>query len=161
MWLRQVRRPSFIVPAIMGPPETKMVGMFTRAAAMSRPGTFLSQAATITRPSNGCAVAIASTLSAMSSRETSEYFMPLWPIARPSQTAMAGKTMGTPPPRATPCFTASVILSRKTCPGTMSFCEETTPMSGRSISASQRPRALRSARWGAALMPFLRGSERM
>ena len=40
------------VPAIMGPPETKMVGMFTRAAAMSRPGTFLSQVGIITRPSN-------------------------------------------------------------------------------------------------------------
>ena len=36
----KVRRPSFMVPASMGPPETKMVGMFTRAAAISRPGTF-------------------------------------------------------------------------------------------------------------------------
>lgn len=63
---------------------------------------------------------------------------------------------GTPPPKATPCFTASVILSRKTCPGTMSFCEETTPMSGRSISASQRPRALRSA-LGSRVDAFLEG----
>ena len=71
-----MRRPSFIVPASMGPPETKMVGMFTRAAAMSRPGTFLSQLGIITSPSNWWAIAMASVESAIRSRVTREYFIP-------------------------------------------------------------------------------------
>ncbi len=39
-------------PASMGPPETNTVGIFTLAAAISKPGTFLSQLGTITSPSN-------------------------------------------------------------------------------------------------------------
>ena len=134
----------------MAPAEITIEGTLRRPAAMRRPGTFLSQAAISTNPSKGCAVAIASTLSAINSRLTSEYFIPAWPMARPSQTAIAGKTIGTPPAMATPCFTASVTLSRNMWPGTMSFWELTTPMSGRSSSASQRPSALRMARCGAA-----------
>ena len=52
MWLRQERRPSWSRPESMGPPEQKMAGMFSRAAAISSPGTFLSQLGTITSPSN-------------------------------------------------------------------------------------------------------------
>ena len=47
--------------------------------------------------------------------------MPRWPMAMPSQTAMAGKTMGVPPAIATPSFTASTILSIFMCPGTISL----------------------------------------
>ena len=42
-----------------------MVGTFTRAAAMSKPGTFLSQLGIITSPSNWWAMAMASVESAM------------------------------------------------------------------------------------------------
>ena len=77
MWERQVRRPSFKWPASMGPPETNMVGTFTRAAAISRPGTFLSQLGIITSPSNWWAMAIASVESAIRSRVTREYFIPM------------------------------------------------------------------------------------
>ena len=42
----------FRCPAIIGPPLTKIVGMFSRAAAIKSPGTFLSQLGIITRPSN-------------------------------------------------------------------------------------------------------------
>ena len=136
MWLRQVRRPSLSLPASMGPPEQKMVGMFSRAAAMSRPGTFLSQLGTITRPSNWWAVTMASVESAMRSRVTREYFMPTWPMAMPSHTAMAGKTTGVPPAARTPSFTASTILSRSMWPGTISFQELTTPTRGRLSSSS-------------------------
>ena len=101
------------------------------------------------------AMAMDSVESAISSRETSEYFMPSCPIARPSHTAMAGKTSGTPPARATPCFTASTTLSRFMCPGTMSFFELTMPISGRSISSSVRPRAFMSASLGAAEGPLV------
>ena len=67
------------------------------AAAMSNPGTFLSQFGTMTSASKPCANAMASVESAMRSRVTSEYFMPVWPIAMPSHTAIAGKTIGVPP----------------------------------------------------------------
>ena len=55
---------------------------------------------------------IASVESAMRSRLTSEYFMPVWPIAIPSQTAIAGIMIGTPPASAMPSLTAWAILSR-------------------------------------------------
>ena len=84
--------------------------------------------------------------------------MPTCPIANPSQTAIAGKTIGTPPPSATPCFTASTILSRFMWPGTISFFELTTPINGRPISSSQRPKAFKRARCGAALTPSFKGA---
>ncbi len=40
------------LPASIGPPLTNIVGIFTLAAAIKRPGTFLSQFGTITSPSN-------------------------------------------------------------------------------------------------------------
>ena len=43
--------PPSICPASIGPPLTNTVGIFSLAAAMSSPGTFLSQFGTITSPS--------------------------------------------------------------------------------------------------------------
>ena len=108
-------------PASMGPPETKIVGILILAAAIRRPGTFLSQLGIITRPSKPWAMAIHSVLSQIRSLVTREYFMPTCPMAMPSHTAMAGNTMGVPPAMATPIFTASTILSRFICPGTISL----------------------------------------
>ena len=108
-------------PASMGPPETKTVGTLTRAAAISSPGTFLSQFGIITRPSNWCAFAIHSVESAIRSLVTREYFIPTCPMAIPSQTAIAGNSTGRPPASAMPIFTASQILSRLICPGTISL----------------------------------------
>ena len=39
-------------PASIGPPDTMMDGMLSRAAAISMPGTILSQFGMSTRPSN-------------------------------------------------------------------------------------------------------------
>ena len=64
-------------PASIGPPETKVVGRLRRAAAMSRPGTFLSQLGIMTSASKPCASAMHSVESAMRSRVTSEYLMPV------------------------------------------------------------------------------------
>ena len=118
-----------------------MVGMLTRAAAMRRPGTFLSQLGIITSPSNWWATAIHSVASAMRSRVTREYFMPVWPMAMPSQTAMAGNSMGVPPAIRMPALTASAIRSSSRCPGTISLKELTTPTRGRDSSSAVRPRA--------------------
>ena len=59
-------------PASMGPPETTIVGMLSRMAAMSMPGVILSQLLMQTRASALWALTIYSTLSAMMSREGRE-----------------------------------------------------------------------------------------
>ena len=56
----------------MGPPEQTTVGMFSRRAAITMPGTILSQLGSSTRPSKQWAAARVSTESAMSSREARE-----------------------------------------------------------------------------------------
>ena len=66
----------FTLPASIGPPLTKIHGILSLAAAISKPGTFLSQFGIITRASNACAIAIASVESAIRSRVTREYFIP-------------------------------------------------------------------------------------
>ena len=59
-------------PASMGPPETKMAGIFSRIAAISMPGVILSQLEMQTMASALWALHMYSTESAISSREGSE-----------------------------------------------------------------------------------------
>jgi len=59
---------SFVFPASIGPPDTKMAGMFNRMAAISIPGVILSQLEMQTRASAQWALTMYSTESAMSSR---------------------------------------------------------------------------------------------
>ena len=61
-----------VLPASIGPPETKTVGMFSRSAAISMPGVILSQLEMQTRASAQCALTMYSTASAISSRLGSE-----------------------------------------------------------------------------------------
>ena len=113
----------------------------------------------MTRASKPWASAMASVESAMRSRVTSEYFMPIWPMAMPSHTAMAGKTIGVPPAMATPILTASTILSMFMWPGTISLYELTMPTSGRAISSSVRPSAWYSERCAPFMGPNLMASD--
>ena len=69
--IRSTPRPRKL-PASIGPPETNIVGMFSRMAAMSIPGVILSQLLMHTKASALCALTMYSTLSAMISREGSE-----------------------------------------------------------------------------------------
>ena len=67
--------PSSIVigrPDSIGPPETKIVGMFSRSAASSMPGVILSQLLMQTSASALCPLTMYSTESAMISRLGSE-----------------------------------------------------------------------------------------
>ena len=105
----------------MGPPEQTTAGTSMRTAAITMPGTILSQLGTSTRPSSWWAMSMVSTLSQISSRDARLYFMPTWPMAMPSHTPMAGIRMGVPPAISTPAFTASAILSRFIWPGTISL----------------------------------------
>ena len=59
-------------PASIGPPDTKIVGMLRRIAAISMPGVILSQLLMQTRASALWALTMYSTLSAMMSREGRE-----------------------------------------------------------------------------------------
>ena len=64
--------PSLVLPASMGPPETKITGMFRRMAAISIPGVILSQLEMHTSASAQWALTMYSTESAMMSRLGSE-----------------------------------------------------------------------------------------
>ena len=64
--------PVIGLPASIGPPETKTVGMFSRMAAISMPGVILSQLEMQIIASAQCALTMYSTESAMSSRLGSE-----------------------------------------------------------------------------------------
>ena len=61
-----------IFPASIGPPETKIAGMFSRIAAISMPGVILSQLEMQIIASAQWALTMYSTLSAITSREGSE-----------------------------------------------------------------------------------------
>ncbi|OPZ97380.1 MAG: hypothetical protein BWY72_01240 [Bacteroidetes bacterium ADurb.Bin416] len=75
-------------PASIGPPETKMVGIFRRMAAIIIPGVILSQLEMQIMASALWALTMYSTLSAMMSRLGREYNMPSCPMAMPSSMAM-------------------------------------------------------------------------
>ena len=59
---------SSVLPASIGPPETKTAGILRRIAAINIPGVILSQLEIQTMASAQCALAIYSTLSAIISR---------------------------------------------------------------------------------------------
>ncbi|MNN48014.1 hypothetical protein D3C81_1624640 [compost metagenome] len=63
---------SLVLPASIGPPETKITGMFRRRAAISMPGVILSQLEMHTMASAQWALTMYSTASAMISRLGSE-----------------------------------------------------------------------------------------
>lgn len=67
--LRTVPSTRVALPASIGPPETKTVGMLRRMAAISMPGVILSQFEMQISASAQCASTMYSTESAMRSRE--------------------------------------------------------------------------------------------
>ncbi len=110
--------PHVTLPASIGPPETNTTGIFSRMAAINMPGVILSQLEIHTSASAQCAFTMYSTLSAIRSREGSEYNMPLCPIAMPSSTAIVLNSLATPPDFSISRATSCPISLRCTCPGT-------------------------------------------
>ena len=81
---------------------------------------------------------------AIRSRETSEDFMPWWPIAMPSVTVIVQNSRGVPLAAATPFFTAWAWRISEILQGAASFQQEATPTSGWwtcSMGLSSRPSA--------------------
>ena len=117
---RSTTVPSGKRPAAIAPPLTKMAGMSRRIAAISIPGTILSQLGMHTMPSKQWAEIMVSTQSAISSRLGREKRIPPCPMAMPSSTPMVLNSKGTAPAARTASLTSLPKLWRWAWPGTMS-----------------------------------------
>ena len=144
----------------MVPPYRNAAGTSSRAHAISMPGSDLSQPAMATSASNCSACTITSTESAITSRLTSEDFMPSVPIEIPSDTAIVPNSNGTAPACRTPSLAAAASPLRCRLHGVTSFQDEATATCGRSMSASLSPTARSIARAGARDGPVVSGPER-
>ena len=85
---------SLALPGRIEPAYRNTLARSSRAAAISMPGSDLSQPASSTEPSRRSACMTVSTLSAITSRDTSEKCMPSWPIEMPSDTEMVPNSIG-------------------------------------------------------------------
>src|SRR6059036_2650938 len=81
----------------MVPPYTRIDGTFMRRMPMSAPGRFLSHPPIARTPSMNWLCTAVSIASAITSRETSEYFIPSVPIEMPSVTVMVPNICGIAP----------------------------------------------------------------
>src|ERR1022692_1439733 len=144
----------------MVPPYRNAAGTSSRAHAISMPGSDLSQPAMATSASNCSACTITSTESAITSRLTSEDFMPSVPIEIPSDTAIVPNSNSTAPASRTPSLAAAASPLRCRLHGVTSFQDEATATCGRSMSASLSPTARSIARAGARDGPVVSGPER-
>ena len=79
----------------------------------------------------------------MTSRDTSEVFMPLVPIVMPSEMAMVLSSIGVPPAARTPSFTLAASARWLKLHGIVSIQQCATPMSGRLSASSSNPMPLR------------------
>ena len=79
---------------------------------MTVPGIVLSQPLSATTASNRCPRATSSIESAMTSRLTSEVFMPLVPIVIPSEIAIVLNSIGVPPAARMPSLTFAASARR-------------------------------------------------
>ena len=86
--------------------------MSSRAMAIIAPGMFLSQPPTASTPSMAWALHTVSMESAMTSRETREYFIPSVPIEIASLTVMVPKTWGMAPAARSAAWPRSARVSR-------------------------------------------------
>ncbi len=81
-------------PGRMEPAYRNTDARSRRAAAISIPGSDLSHPASNTEPSSRSAIITVSTLSAITSRETSEKCIPSCPIEMPSETEIVPNSRG-------------------------------------------------------------------
>ena len=80
--------------------------------ARAAPGIVLSQATSAITPSNMCPRETSSIESAITSRLTSEAFIPWVPIVTPSEIAMVLNSIGVPPAARMPSFTFTASSRR-------------------------------------------------
>ena len=132
-------------------------GRSSRASAIVVPGIVLSQPDSATTASNRWPRVTNSIESAITSRLTSDAFMPSVPIEIPSDTATVLNSIGVPPAARTPSLTFADSRRRWKLHGITSIQVLATPTSGLARSASVRPMALNMARAGARSGPSVMG----
>ena len=122
---------------------------------------FLSQPPTATTPSMHWPLTATSIESAMTSRDTSEYFMPSVPMPMPSVTVGKPNTCGMAPASLRAAITRS---TRGWMPALQGFIVEwpfATPTMGFSKSPSLKPTARNIARLGERATPAVMSWERL
>src|SRR5271170_4653918 len=117
--------------------------------AIRQPGMFLSQPPMATRPSSISQPTTVSMESAMTSRETREYFMPCVPMEMPSEIVMVLKMSGLLPALATPSAAAMASWSMWALQGVTWLQVDATPICDFSKSPRSNPTACNMARLGA------------
>jgi hypothetical protein len=132
----------------------------TRAIAIAPAGMFLSQPPTTSTPSMSWPLTEVSIASAITSRDTSEYFMPSVPMPMPSVTVGTPNTCGIAPA----AFSASIARSTSgwmpALHGFIVECPLATPTIGLSKSSSPKPTARSIARFGERATPWVIRRER-
>src|SRR5258708_10747149 len=98
--------------------------------AMSDPGIFLSHPPMATNPSMPSHPTTVSIESAMTSRDTSEYFIPSVPIEMPSETVMVSKMMALPPTAFAPASASRANWSICMLHGVTMLQVEAMPITG-------------------------------
>src|ERR1700756_417329 len=131
-----------------------------RASAIPAAGIVLSHPTTQTTASNSCPRQTSSMESAITSRLTSEAFMPSVPMVSPSLIAIVLNSMGVPPAARMPSFTLADNRRRWKLQGMVSIQVLATPIRGLLRSSSVNPTALNMerapAREGPSVMLRLR-----
>ena len=123
--------------------------------AIMAPGMFLSQPPRASTPSMLCPLQTVSMESAITSRETSEYFMPSVPMAMPSEIVMTPKTCGMAPAALSACSARSANRPSPALHGVIVLRLSATPTIGLSKSPSAKPTALNKARLGERWNPWV------
>ena len=103
---------------------------------MTVPGIVLSQPLSAMTASKRWPRATSSIESAMTSRETSEVFIPVVPIVIPSEIAMVLSSIGVPPASRMPSLTFAASARRWKLHGIVSIHVEATPMIGLESASS-------------------------
>ncbi len=127
--------------------------MSRRAKAIIAPGMFLSQPPMARTPSIACALQTVSIESAITSRETSEYFIPSVPMEMPSETVIVPKTCGIAPAARSASMARSARGPIPTLQGVRLLWALATPTMGFWKSASAKPTARSIDRLGARSSP--------
>src|SRR5450755_3908432 len=116
---------------------------------MRQPGMFLSQPPMATTPSNSSQPTTVSMESAITSLDTSEYFMPCVPMEMPSEIVMVLKMRGLLPALATPSAAAMASWSMCALQGVTWLQVDATPICDLAKSPRSNPTAWSMARLGA------------
>ena len=131
-----------------------------RAIAIIPPGMFLSQPPTTSTPSMHWPLTAVSMASAITSRDTSEYFMPSVPMPMPSVTVGMPNTCGMAPASLSAAIARSTSGWMPALHGFIVLWPLATPTIGLSKSSSPKPTARSIARLGERATPWVMSLER-